>query len=712
MADLSEIIAGDSILPDDCRVLADSIQVDEYLGFGIMNTYFCDEVGTFAFRVYSQPDSVSVLMVVARLITARDEVDFSIFEHSLDWIPSIIAQKAGRQVHLNQPIFYFNPIAADPDYFTLEFLVEVIDSNDEFVSGVAISGFYEDPSGDTFPFEIAETEPNTVPEFRVDVFDKGIYTFVVTDVTGPGIGYAPSQNRLGNTVQQLVQAYANEQIPFAGIEGDPFAGTLSADVPEEWPTDIFGAGPAFFTAHAEDFEPWIESLLLGMPITRAGFSVQVLKAPSSATPVNQSYLEGVLNGLSSPPNCDSAPERYPQEDNVGVNEIEDLFRCDSDVITYYNVVKYDPSKPNVILLIQASGVQGMDFDFFRRFLDTVSWQPLGSGSRPGSGSERTVYLSRDSGAGYDDQTGEVWLTVAVVDGGESVYVNEFSLLILGPDGPDAFPFESTTGTFSFEAFFPGVYEFTVTGVGVEGATFDPTRSEAGPTFRVVANPGYDPAVDPTVHLFDGGSFVDEETGDLVFLWVVQDSNGDIRFEPVVTGYFVEPDGARFGFRSGPVGTDEIGTTFTINADSTKPGPYSFTVTHVSVDGAGYNPDGNQIPITVVGEDNRSGRAFITGSTLMFDTADNVLRLTVPIALADGSVPSEATVYGTFVGSFGNEREFEITPSEPFAAPVLLLGNPGVGVTTFTISGVFVPGAYYEPSLNNGNTSFSFERPPG
>jgi hypothetical protein len=164
----------------------------------------------------------------------------------------------------------------------------------------------------------------------------------------------------------------------------------------------------------------------------------------------------------------------------------------------------------------------------------------------------------------------------------------------------------------------------------------------------------------------------------VFLWVVEDSNGDIVFEPVVTGYFVEPDGITFGFRSGPV-EDGIGTTFSIGPDGTKPGPYAFTVTHVSVDGAGYDPDGNQIPITIVGEDNRSGRAFIKGATLIFDEADNVLRLTVPIELTDGSVPSEATVYGTFVGSFGNEREFEITTSEPFAAPVLLIGNREPGL---------------------------------
>lgn len=466
--DLEEIMADESILPDNCQELADSALVDEYLGFGIMNTYFCDEGGIYAFRVYSQPESVSILMVMARLLTEQDEVDFSVFEQTLEWVPSFLAKGAGRQVHLTQPVLYFDPIASDSDYFTLEFLVEVVDSNEEFVSGVTISGYYEDPNGNTFPFETTEPDPNTVPEFRVDVYDKGIYTFVVTDVTGPDISYDPELNQRGDTVQQLVQASVTVEVIFDD-EGISLPGIVLASVPETWigvRTDL-----TYFEARSEDIDPWIENLTLGMPITRAGLSVQVIEVPSSTTLVNESYLEGILNGTPAPPNCESTPERFPRENNGRVDEIEDLFRCDSDAITYYNVVKYDPSNPEAVLLIRASGVQGMDFTFFRNFLSSVRWQPLGSGS------QRTVYLSRDSGAGYDHQTGEVWLTVAVVDGGESVYVDEFSVLILGPDGPDAFPYESTTGTLTFDASFPpGVYEFTVTGVGIEGTTFDPTRS--------------------------------------------------------------------------------------------------------------------------------------------------------------------------------------------------------------------------------------------
>ena len=176
----------------------------------------------------------------------------------------------------------------------------------------------------------------------------------------------------------MVQAYASEDRFFADIP--PLDGRLDFDIPETWAnvTD-FGDNPAFYAARGLDFDVWIDNLILGRPITRAGVSVQVIPVPTHVSVVTASFLESVLDQHPSPANCSTFPQRFPRDVDGRIDEIEDLYECDPEV-TYYNVVKYDPSQPDVYLLVQASGVEGMGIDFFRRFLDTVSWQATGTAS--------------------------------------------------------------------------------------------------------------------------------------------------------------------------------------------------------------------------------------------------------------------------------------------------------------------------------------------
>ena len=110
----------------------------------------------------------------------------------------------------------------------------------------------------------------------------------------------------------------------------------------------------------------------------------------------------------------------------------------------------------------------------------------------------------------------------------------------------------------------------------------------------MVNPGFFADTDPTVHLFDGSVVIkriDERTGELEFSWAVQNSDGFIETAPIVSGYFEDPTGAVSVFETVPV-TDVAAAILTIV--DTVAGTYTVAVTHISVEGAGYDPDANEI----------------------------------------------------------------------------------------------------------------------
>ena len=583
--ELLDSIADPEDLPDNCQqfLTRNDYSTSTSLEYA-EHVYECEEGGLLVVGVQYDPATpASLMLLLARMITEEDEIAYTNFTDTLVWEP-VVGDKL--QVHIGEPyVDFFKPLNVGPDDFTLDFSVEVVDSNNNLVSGVTVSGFYEDPNGNTFPFEITE-QGDAIPAILVPVTQKGIYTFTVTGVTGPIVSYSPSLNESGTSADVLVQAYFTDEILFT--DGGLLDGTLSVDYPETWAAiSKSGEIPTFFAARDEDIATWMSHVEFEEgAISGAGLSVQVLQVPGGSASVDQAFLEAVLDAEPAPLNCADAHGR-----SFSPEEIVDTYGCDSGG-TYYNIVRYDPSTPDVYLLVQASIVGGRDFNIFRRFVDTVSWQP---GGRQG-----TVRVSEVTAAFYNDLDGEVTFAVAVEDSnGEFAFEPVATGFYQDPLG-NVFDFETTpTGptdigtTIILPADLAGVYTFTLVDVFVAGATYDPNQDEAGPTFQAVVNPGFDINNDPTVHLFNATASKDEETDDLVFVAVVRAANGDLVFAPVVRGFFQTPSGEIFGFDTVPVGQDEVGTSFTIAESDVEAGAYTFTVTHILVEGAGYNPDANE-----------------------------------------------------------------------------------------------------------------------
>ena len=357
--------------------------------------------------------------------------------------PPCKQEEAKLEVHLEEPtVDYFIPLNSNS--FILDFSVAVVDSNGDLVSGVTVSGLYEDPNGDTIPFEIIE-EGDAVPAIEVPVTLKGDYTFTVTDVTGPNVIYAPSLNEGSTSAQVLVQARVTEETSF---EGDPpLGGVLSTEIQELWASDACTVASSceplvYYAARAEDLNPWKDNLRLGRAVTRTGFSVQILEVPPGAAPVDQAFMEGVLDATPPPSNCslDHGRGASPVGFVGRPDEILDIYGCDAGV-TYWNAVKYNESAPDVYLLLQGSSVSIKDFNLFHRFKESVRWESSGR-----IGDQRTVHISEVSGAFYNDLDGEVGLTLAVVDSGEIVFIGSFSGFYQHPFGALS-PFETTQGPF-------------------------------------------------------------------------------------------------------------------------------------------------------------------------------------------------------------------------------------------------------------------------
>jgi hypothetical protein len=607
--------------------------------------------------------------------------------------------KEDQKVHVDG-LNGYSEIKVDDRNTEIIFLVGVADQNNSLLDGelVTVTGVIEGPGGFSKSVD-AQTDANGVAAFRELVSKSGAYSLTILGLSGDGIQYDP---RPGEFFFYEVQVVIGTE--YYLVDDDTHR--ITAEIRLGWSyvaAEEDDEDLPYLSAALSIFE-WQDNLKNNDTADVTGFAAVIIDGSGDDGPISMADLEEIVADESTlPDNCRELAATSPVDEYLGFGIVNTYF-CDDGGTFDFRL--YSQPDSVSILMVVARLLTEQDGEDFSVFEQTLDWVPSFIAEK-----QRTVYLSQASEAGYDDQTGEVWLSVAIVDGGETVYLEEFSGLIQGPDSPDAFPFESLSGILTFKAHTGGLYEFTVTSLEVEDATYDPSLNEAGPTFRVMVNPGYDPAVDPTVHLFDGGSFVDEDTGDLVFGWVVQDSNGDIVLEPVVTDYFVEPDGMTFGFRSSPV-EDGIGTTFTIDADATMPGTYTFTVTHISVDGAGYNPDDNERPIVIEGSDDRGGTVSVIEPTLVFDTIENALLLTVPVVFADGNVPSNPVVYIKWVDPSGFEQEFEMTPFEPFGPPKPWVGNPSVGVNAFTILDVYVPGAYYDSGKNEGSIVLSFDRKTG